>query len=142
MFDNILKNPKETVVRSFRNAWAGKEKLNNIFYWWGGVPYAICYFILHPFIMKNPILFIDWIVSFIVFAYFIFHIILICKNLPKAPVLTKDEKQKLKAERRKDLPKRLLRKLMLKEPISKWKPHHVFIAADIFVIATYLHYLF
>jgi len=102
MNKKILSNIKNFFVESFSQAWNGKEKINNIFIWWGIIAYLICYFILNPLIVKIDIVAIDVIISLIIVSYFIFHIILIRKNSPKKPKLTKAQEKKLKEEKKKD----------------------------------------
>lgn len=140
---------KEFLVESFKTAWSGKEKLNNIFLWWGGIAYVIYYFILRPIINLNIRtgtfldtrygleFFVDYVLSLSIVFYLIFHIILIFKNRPKSPKLTKKQKEELKAQEKSQIRKRVLRKLLLQEPITKFRPWLVFIAIDLIIITHY-----
>ena len=132
---------KTNFIKSFKKAWSGKEKLNNIFLWWGGVAYIICYFILDPLMKASQFKAVDITISMIVTIYFIFHIILIKKNSPKKPKLSKKEQAKLKEEKKRNIGKTLIRKLLLKEPLTKFRPGLMFGAIDFLIITTYIGYI-
>ncbi len=141
MVKDIVNNCKKKFIKSFNTAWNGKEKLSNIFLWWGGVAYLVTYFFLRPIVKNFDVAIIDYTISSIISIYFIFHIVLIRKNCPKKPKLTKKEKKALKAEKKKNRSKTFIRKLLLKEPITKWRPALVFSAVDLLIISTYLGYI-
>lgn len=141
MIKNIYNQVNTIIKNSFQKAWKGEEKLNNIFYWWGGIAYLACYFITRPLIHKSPYIILDALISLIIVAYFTLHIVLIKRNSPKKPALSKEEKKKLKEEAKKERTKRVIRKLLLKEPLTKWRPALVFGAIDLFIITTYIGYI-
>ena len=142
---------KKFLKASFEIAWKGKEKLNNIFLYWGGIAYVFCYLILRPiinysFFKYSKFAVIDKIIdiplSILIICYFIFHIILIYKNSPRAPKLTPEEKKALKEQEKKNFGKRVLRKFLLKESLTKWRPWLVFGALDLIIITTYTDSIF
>lgn len=137
MLLDIIRGIKEVAIESFNKALKGKEKINNIYIWWGIIPYLMCYFIIQPLINFSQIYFIDFILALVPVLYFIFHIFLINKNKPKKIKLTKAEKKKIKEDRFKSL----VRKFFLKEPWTKWNSVLVFGAIDLFVITHYLAYI-
>lgn len=138
---DFLNKTKDSFIKLFKKAWKGEEKINNIFLWWGGIAYVVTYFLLRPIIKLNDFIIIDSIISTIIVFYFTLHIILIKKNSPKKPKLTAAQKKKEKEERKKDRGKRIMRKLLLKEPLTKWRPSLVLGAVDILIITTYIGYI-
>lgn len=134
-------NLKETIVHYFNLAWNGQEEIKNIFWWWGVFAYFICYFVVDNLLKISPFRIIDIFLCLLISSYFTLHIILIKKNTPKKPELTKEEKAAIKEELRKTRLKRFTRKLLLKEPLTKWRPGLVFGAVDLFIITHYLQYI-
>jgi hypothetical protein len=138
---NTLKTIKNHFIKSLQKTWSGKEKINNVFIWWGGVPYILCYFIANPIINSNAFSIIKILISAIIVIYFAFHIVIIRKNRNIAPTLTKKEKESLKLERKKNRGKRILNKFLLKEPLTKWRPALVFSAINLFIITNYVNHI-
>jgi len=138
---------KKFLKASFDKAWKGKEELNNIFLYWGGIAYVFGYLILRPIIEANFFRYskyavmdrvIDIPLSLIIVVYFSFHIALIYKNTPRAPKLSDEEKKAIKEQEKKDFGKRIMRKFLLKESLTKWRPWLVFGAIDLIIVMTYL----
>ncbi len=77
------------------------------------------------------------IISIAISAYFIWHIFIIIKCRPKKELLSDEQIENLKKDRN----KRIIRKLLLKEPITKWNPAAVCIAIDLYVIVHFLEVL-
>ena len=134
----IFNNITQKIKKSFLLAWNGKEKMFNILFWWGILSFIICYLLIQPLIDFNPIKFIDILISGAIVTYYIWHIIVIRRCSPKKPKLTKEQEKKLKQEKRKEFPKRFMRKLFLKEPITKWNPPLMIIVVDLYIIIIYV----
>ncbi len=130
------------VESSFKAAMKGEESLHNLIWWWGVTSYLLSYFVIDRVIKINNIRSIDIIISVLMSVYFAWHIYVLKKCSPKKPVLSKEEKKKLRQEARKEFGKKFLRKLFLQEPISKWNPVLVTAVVDIFGISTFLGYVF
>jgi hypothetical protein len=64
------------------------------------------------------------------------------KCSPKKPKLTKEEKELLKEQSKKERGKKFLRKLFLQEPITQTDPVFVTMVIDIFFIAHFGGYIF
>ncbi|MDA0901859.1 MAG: hypothetical protein O3B09_00405 [Proteobacteria bacterium] len=127
---------------SFSLAWKGEEKMFNVLLWWGTLSYIICYFTLRIIVESVEIRFIEIITALIIVTYYIWHIIVIKRCSPKKPKLSKEEEKKLKAQRRKELPKNILRKIFLKEPVSKWNPPLMFTVIDAYIVIIYTMHIF
>jgi hypothetical protein len=125
-----------TIKCHFDLVHKGKEDLAIVLWVWGGGAYLLSFFI-NKLVLFINLLFIKWIISILVIAYFVWHIIIIRRCAPKKPPLSAEEKEKLK----KDRVKRFMRKLFLREPFTKWDPAIVGIAINFYVIVHFLEYL-
>jgi len=132
----------KSIELSFDKANKGQEQLNNIIYWWGVLAYLIAYFILNKIIFLVQIRAIDILISLLSCVYFIWHIFVLHKCKPKKPVITQEEKKKIELERKKEMPKKIIRKIFLREPIFKWNTISVITALDLFAIAHFSGYFF
>jgi quinol-cytochrome oxidoreductase complex cytochrome b subunit len=135
--NNIFSKIKE----SFKAALSGQETTNNLIRWWGVIAYLVAFFIFDGVIKMLNIYAVTVVLSVIAIIYFAWHIYVLKKCSPKNPKLTKEEKQKIKEEKRKDLGKKIMRKLFLQESITKWDPIFVTIVIDAFCIAQFLSYI-
>ena len=133
---NIRQKYYKITQISLKKALKGQEKLSNVIKWWGILAYVFCYIFINPLIGLHVVS--DYLLSLTVSSYLFFHIFLLYKNVPKKPKLTKAQKKKLKEEKKKDRYKSFLRKLFLKEPIGKFKPHMACGAFDLLIITHYL----
>jgi hypothetical protein len=130
----------DKIETSFKASLKGEEKVENLIYYWGITAYLISYFIIDRIIQINNIRFIDITISLLTIAFFIWHIYAIKKCSPKKPKLTKEEKQAIREQARRELGKKLLRKLFLQESITKWDPAFITIIVDVFSISVFLSY--
>ena len=137
-----MKNFLNEVEISFKSAMNGSESINNLIWRWGVAGYVITYFILDKIVKISSFRSIDILVSLLASFYFAWHIYVLRKCSPKKPKLTKEEKQKLKEQARKELGGKFMRKLLLKEPINNWDPAFITIIIDIFCITNFLDYVF
>lgn len=133
-FFNIVKN-------SFNSSLRGQESINNLIWWWGAIGYLVAYFIMEKIVMAVDYRIVDILVSAITVIYFVWHIYALKKCSPKKPKLTKEEKKKLKLEKKRSLSKRFMNKLLLRESITNWDPIFVTMVIDVFVIVTFLDYI-
>lgn len=129
------------IESSFRAAMKGEEEVDNMIWWWGVLAYVISYLILNRIVRTSNFRSVDIIVSLVAVIYFIWHIYALRKCAPKKPKLTKEEKQHLREEARKERGKRFMRKLLLQEPISKWDPVLVTTVMDLFCIAHFMSFV-
>jgi len=129
------------IETSFRASMKGEETTNNLIWWWGVIGYFVSYFGADKIVKTSNLRSVDVAVSMIMTVYFIWHIYVLRKCSPKKPQLTKEEKQKIREERRKDLGKKIMRKFFLQESITKWDPVVVTIAIDLFCIANFVSYI-
>jgi len=132
----------KSIELSFNKANKGQEQLNIIIYWWGFLAYLIAYFILNKIIFLVDIKTIDILVSILACIYFIWHIFVLHKCKPKKPDLSDEEKKKIELERKKEMPKKIIRKIFLREPIFKWNIISVITAVDLFAVAHFSGYFF
>jgi hypothetical protein len=114
----------------------GKEDLVIVLWVWGGGAYLLSFFV-NKLVLFINLLFLKWVISMLVIAYFVWHIFIIRRCSPKKPPLSPEEKEKLK----KDRFKRFFRKLFLREPFTKWDPAVVGIAINLYIIVHFLEYL-
>ncbi|MFT6105911.1 MAG: hypothetical protein ACJA0S_000047 [Rickettsiales bacterium] len=121
---------------SFLLASKGKEDLQIVLWGWGVAAYVASFFI-NKFILFVNLPIASWVISMLVIAYFIWHIVALKRCTPKKIPLTKEEKIQLK----KDRLKRISNKLLLREPISKWNPSYAEIAFDLYLIVCFAEYL-
>jgi len=132
----------KSIELSFDKANKGQEQLNIIIYWWGVLAYLIAYFVLNKIIFLVHIKTIDILVSILACIYFIWHIFVLHKCKPKKPELSDEEKKKIELERKKEMPKKIIRKIFLREPIFKWNIISVITAVDLFAVAHFSGYFF
>ncbi len=125
------------IKRHFDLIRNGKENLTIVLWAWGGGAYFIAFFINKLISLNGNLLILKWLLSLLVIAYFIWHILIIIKCSPKKPPLSNEEKELLK----KDRFKRFLRKLFLQEPFTKWDPANVCKVIDLYVIVVFMEYL-
>ncbi len=129
------------IESSFKASLKGEENPKILIYYWGFISWIIAFFVMDNVIKINDIRIIDVSVSVLTIIYFMWHIYVLKKCSPKKPKLTKEEKKKLKEEARREIGKKLLRKLFLQEPIRKWDPIFVSMIFDAFCIAQFLGYI-
>jgi hypothetical protein len=131
----LLKKYFSVLRHHFAIANQGKEDLVIVLWVWGGGAYLLSFF-LNKILLLTTFVFVKWVIAILVIAYFVWHIVIIKKCSPKKQALSKKEKEKLK----KDRSRRFLRKLFLKEPITKWNPSVVATVIDVYVIVCFLDY--
>lgn len=136
-FIQKLKNFSDKIFISFEAATKGQEDFQVVIWLWGIFSFFICYFLIRPILVLSKIKFFDTILCLVVIAYYVWHIVAVKRCSPKTPKLSEEEKKKLKEDRY----KRWMRKLLLQEPMAKWNPALMMIAADLYVIATFLEYI-
>ena len=129
------------IETSFKAAMKGEESISNLTKWWGVIGYLVTYFIIEKIVMAVDSRFVDVALSVSVILYFSWHIYALKKCSPKKPKLSKEEKQYLKIQARKDLGKKFLRKLLLQESLTKWNPITVCMVIDVLCIACFLGYI-
>lgn len=125
---------------SFKAALRGEENVNAIIYWWGVIGYAVA-FIVNKIITSLHIYAFGFVVSAVMVSYFIWHIYVLRKCAPKKPKLTKEEKAKLRSERLKEMPRKVMRKILLQESITKYDPVFVTMVIDAFCVAQFLGHI-
>jgi len=135
---NAFFNKIET---SFKAATKGEESVHNMIWWWGVCGYMVAFFIANRIVKVSDSRIIDILVSLLMVIYFAWHFYAMRKCAPKKPKLSKEEKKRLREERRKDFGKRLARKFFLQESITKWDPIFIVLVIDAFSIATFLQYI-
>jgi len=131
----------DKIETSFKASLKGEETVHNLIYWWGIIGYLVAYFIIDRIVKISDIRLVDIMVSLITSAYFAWHIYALKKCAPKKPKLTKEEKKLLREEARKNLGKKVMRKLLLQEPMTQWDPVFVSIVIDLFSIAIFVGYV-
>ncbi len=131
-FDHYLPRAKH----HFDLAMNGKEDLTIVLWVWGGGAYIFAFFI-DKLILFVDMMFIKWVLTILMIVYFIWHIVVIRKCSPKKPEMSEEEKEEYKKDRN----KRIVRKLLLKEPITKFNPSTVGIVIDLYVIVCFAEYL-
>jgi hypothetical protein len=132
----------KSIELSFNKANKGQEQVNNIIYWWGVLAYLISYFIINKIIFLVDIKALDILICLLTCIYFIWHIFVLHKCKPKKPEISDEEKKKIELERKKEMPKKIIRKIFLREPIFKWNTISVITAVDLFAIAHFSGYFF
>ncbi|MDX2083455.1 MAG: hypothetical protein SFV53_05680 [Rickettsiales bacterium] len=128
------------IETSFIAAIKGQESTDKLIYWWGVIGYVAA-FLINKIIKLAHLYLFGVIVSGVLIFYFIWHIYVLKKCSPRKPKLSKEEKQKLRQERRKELGKKLMRKLFLQESFTKWDPVFTSIIIDLFCIANFVDYI-
>lgn len=126
---------------SFRAATKGQEDIKIVIRWWGILSYVIFFVIVDTLILKVNSRFFDLMLSWIGMIYFVWHIYALIKCKPKQPKLSKEEKQKIRQEKLRNAPRSFMRKLLLQEPVSKWNPVSMAIAADLLLFTNFLGYI-
>jgi hypothetical protein len=126
---------------SFRAATRGQESVHNMIWWWGGIGYALSYFVIDSLIKKVDVFWVDIFTSLVAIIYFIWHIYALKKCQPKKAKLSKEEKKRLKIIARQQFVKKFFRKLFLQEPITKWDPVFITIVIDLLCITHFLSYI-
>jgi hypothetical protein len=121
----------EKIENSFKASIKGEEDIKTLIRWWGFLGYFFFYFVANKIIKASDLIFIDVAVSSIATIYFSWHIFAMIKCSPKKPKLSKEEKRELRKKQLKEAPKAFMRKLLLKEPISRWNPITMTIAMDL-----------
>jgi len=129
------------IESSFFLSMAGKETVRNLIWRWGLIAYLSAYFVF-----DNLIQVIDWnpfdvMICLVMIVYFAWHIYVLRKCAPKKPKLSKEEKKRLRLENRRQMGKKIMRKLLLQESITKWDPVVVAIVIDLFCIAHFFIYI-
>ena len=132
----------KSIEESFIKVNKGQEQINVVIYWWGVLAYLISYFIINKIIFLVDIRAIDILIALLTSIYFIWHIYVLHKCKPKQPEISAEEKKKIELEKKKDMPKKIIRKLFLREPICKWNTISVITAFDLLGIAHFSGYFF
>jgi hypothetical protein len=138
MEKSIFKNIEE----SFSKANKGLETINVLIYRWGICGYLLSYFVINKLIFFANIKTIDVFLALIICIYFGWHIFALNKCKPKKPQLSPEEKNKIKIQNSKEMPRKILRIIFLKQPIFKWNTISVVIALDLIFIAHFSSYFF
>ncbi len=129
------------IEASFKASLKGEETINNLIRWWGIIGYLVVFFVVNKVIKLVHVHFIVVIISALVICYFSWHIYALKKCSPKKIKLSKEEKQKISEENRKELGKKIARKLFLQESITKWNPVLVSMVIDAYCIAQFVGYV-
>ncbi|MES2961863.1 MAG: hypothetical protein V4694_05710 [Pseudomonadota bacterium] len=131
----------DKIETSFTAATKGEESVHNMIWWWGICGYIVAFFIADRIVKVSDSRVIDILVSLLMVVYFCWHFYAMRKCTPKKPKLSKEEKKRLREEKRKDFGKRMARKFFLQESITKWDPVFIVLVIDVFSIATFLQYV-
>jgi len=140
----MLQNLNELLNKielSFKASLKGEETIHNLIWWWGFVGYFVFYFIVDKIIKMTDVRIVDVALSAVGMIYFLWHIYAMRKCSPKKPKISKEEKKRLRAEAWNNAPRKFWRKLTLQEPISKWNPIAMTIAADLLFFVQFLGYV-
>jgi len=130
------------IETSFRKAIKGEENLSIVIWFWGAIAYVTAFFIIEKMVQGVNLISFDVVISVVMVVYFVWHLYVLIKCNPKKPKLTKEEKERLKEEARKERGKRILRKLFLREPITQTNPVIVTAVIDLFFISHFGGYIF
>lgn len=136
-----MKKLFDKIIASFKSSLKGEESTQILIWWWGVIGYLVAYFIIERLIKISGLHLADALLSLVMITYFSWHIFALKKCSPKKTKPSKEEKQKLKIEARKNLGKSFARKLFLQEPITNWDPVVVTMVIDVFCIANFLEYV-
>ena len=128
-----MKNFLNKIKISFINSSKGLESFSVIIWGWGTLSYLASYFIFNNLIIAINSKFFDYSLSILLIIYFLWHFYVAIKCYPKTPKLSKEEKEKLKIQMG-GTSKIFLRKLFLKEPITKMNSRNMLCAIDIVFI--------
>jgi hypothetical protein len=137
MVNNFLKKIKSSFIKASK----GEENYKNVIFYWGLSGYLISFFIIDKSIKKVDSLIFDYSISILTIIYFIWHFYALKKCAPKKVKLSKEEKQRLKKERRKNFAKNLIKKLLLKDSFGKNDPVVISLVIDVFSIAYFLSFV-
>ena len=135
-----MKNFLNKIKKSFINSSKGLENFSVITWGWGALSYIVSYFIFNKLIYLINSKFFDYSLAILLIIYFIWHFYVAIKCYPKAPKLTKEEKEKLKLERG-GASKSFMRKLFLQEPITKMNTRNMLCAIDILAILHFYSFI-
>ena len=134
-----MKTTLEKIKKSFILICKGKEKSSIVLYFWG-IPLLIAaIFISYPIANMLTNSYARILMTIIIVLISLWHIVSLIRC---RPVVTKEEKIKLKKEKKGKFLKSLGRKLILKEPITKPRPILAGIAANLYFIIDYINYGF
>lgn len=125
---------------SFKRSLKGEETTDHLIYWWGIISYVVA-FLVNKILKNLHVYFLNAGISAVLVAYFVWHIYALKKCSPKKPPLTKEEKRELRAKNRQELPRKIMRKLLLQESFTKWDPVFVTMVVDAFCIAQFMGYI-
>jgi hypothetical protein len=137
----MSENVFHKIENSFKLAMQGKETVHTVLWWWGVLGYLTAYFVLEPMIVKVDSYFIDVLIAALGSVYFAWHFYVLKKCAPKKPKLSEEEEQRLRLELRRDLPKKIMRKLLLQESVTKWDPIFMALVVDVFCVARFMIYI-
>jgi hypothetical protein len=137
----MSENVFHKIENSFKLAMQGKETVHIVLWWWGFLGYLTAYFVLEPMIVKIDSYFIDALIAALGSIYFVWHFYVLKKCAPKKPKLSEEEEQRLRLELRRDLPKKIMRKLLLQESVTKWDPIFMALVVDVFCVARFMIYI-
>ncbi len=138
---NYLSALLNKIDKSFRASSKGEEDIKILIRWWGFVAYLFFYFIVNKIIKISTSDILDLSLSSLAIAYFSWHIFALERCRPKKIKVSKEEKKRLRAEKIRNLPRSIMRKILLQEPISKWDNVSILIALDLLYIVVFLGYI-
>jgi hypothetical protein len=130
------------VKNSFLAALRGEESLSKVTWYWGIPICFFAYFVADKLVKFVNLYVVDILISILMIAAFAFHIYVIRKCSPAKPKLTPEEKKSAKEKRKKEMFRKFMRKLFLKEPMTEWNSAIVFTAIDLLGIVCFASYLF
>ncbi len=84
---------------------------------------------------------LDIIISVMSIIFFSWHIYVLKKCSPKKPKLTPEEKKLKRIEARRNFARSFMRKLLLRESITKWDPIFITMVIDVLCISTFAGYI-
>lgn len=127
-----------TISSSFLKASRGEESLNALT-WWGVIIYIFSLFILETRILpKISFLPLAFAIDLTALLFFIWHIYVIRKCLPKEAKLSKEDKKIIALQNRLERPQKILRKIFLQEAMFNIKNSTILVILDLFFIISYL----
>ncbi len=129
------------IKQSFIAATKGQETIKNLIWRFGIPAYVVFYFMVEKTIKSVDYKFVDLLLSIIGVLYFSWHIFVMFRCSPKKPQISKEEKRRLRQEAIRNAPRKFIRKLFLKEPITKWNSFTMTIAVDILFCMQFLGYI-
>jgi asparagine N-glycosylation enzyme membrane subunit Stt3 len=128
-----MKNFLNKIKISFVNASKGLESFSVVAWGWGGLFYLVSYFIFNKLVIAINSKFFDYSLLILLTIYLVWHIYVAIRCFPKAPKLSKEEKEKLKIQNG-GASRAFLRKLFLQEPITKTNSRNILIAIDTLIL--------